>query len=216
MAAQGVTLSWSKPSLAWTVEPPIPFELGASSLCYVPRWTLRPGGVYTVAVRLSTTLRTTSGAHTRVEHVELSDNVTVSVRTSPLRATLVGGDEWRASADEALVLDASHSVDPNVPPDAHFSRSLRFAWSCVTAQSTACGTSGLPLHPVEAGEAVLRLRPGVLPPGDYVFAVTVSDGLQPNASTSARVSDHWELRVPVAAGGGGGGGGGGVEAERRR
>ena len=102
-----------------------------------------------------------------------SAEVRVTLRDSPLVARLAGGDRV-VGEDEGLSLDASTSADPDEPTAA-----LQFAWSCSTAAAAAevdtaatANARGCPTLP--PADSILSLLPGVLPPGRFVFAVSVS------------------------------------------
>ena len=104
-----------------------------------------------------------------------SAEVRVTLRDSPLVARLAGGDR-AVGEDEGLSLDASASADPDEPTAA-----LRFVWSCSTAAAdakadtaAAANAAGCPTLP--PADSTLALLPGVLPPGRFVFAVSVSKG----------------------------------------
>jgi len=77
--------------------------------------------------------------------IENDAEVAVTVRTATVVALVDGGSERVVSAADALVLDASESYDPDVPPGEP--ADLEFVWTC---QGEACPE-------LEAGSAVQRL-----------------------------------------------------------
>jgi len=113
-----------------------------------------------------------------------SAEVRVALRDSPLVARLAGGDR-AVGEDEGLSLDASTSADPDEPTAA-----LQFVWSCSTAAAdaeagtaAAANAAGCPTLP--PADSTLALLPGVLPPGRFVFAVSVSKDAE---TATARVA----------------------------
>ena len=97
----------------------------------------------------------------------------MTVRAATVVALVDGGSERVVSAADALVLDASESYDPDVPPGEP--AGLEFYWTC---RGEACPE-------LDAGSAVQRLD-GVAA-GTYAFAVeaTAADGRTATAATAA-------------------------------
>jgi len=174
----------------------LPASLLASPLASlrVPAGTLQAGGTYVLRL---------TGALASDESQQSSADVAIFVRKQPLAARVLGPPEVRASAQRALVLDASASRDPDGPEPAEPNgpqAGLSFAWACSLADGKLAGPcldpGGAPL--ALSGGAVLTLPAGALPPSNdapYVFSVTVSAPGKAPAAAAVAVSLAAE-RVP--------------------
>ena len=125
-------------------------------------------------------------------------SVTVEVLQQPITAKIDGGNERTSGTDQALVLNASPSVDPD-----DMATPWSFAWTCLNkTDSTACvesdGITALAFSP-NATNAIARVPANTITTGAYVFSVLVKkDDRNDTATTTVVVSQGAPPVVSIA------------------
>ena len=121
-------------------------------------------------------------------------SVTVEVLQQPITAKIDGGKERTSGTDQALVLDASDSVDPD-----DMATPWSFAWTCLNkTDDTACvendGTTALAFSP-NATNAIARVPANTISAGEYVFSVLVEKDERNDTATTTVVVSQGALPV---------------------
>ena len=141
----------------------------SSSLITQPSTTSVSLALDAYALRAATSYRITVAAGTEdfPSQRSLPATVLLTIGVEPLFAAISGGGIRSSSPNEAIILDASASHDPNIePPDWH--AELQFWWTCsILGSMRPCvdATGGAVLMHRSAAASVWSIPAGALPSG---------------------------------------------------